>query len=135
MFRYADDVLSLNNSKIDDFVGSICPIETEITNTTDTAKSDVCLGLSLEIHSEGQLRMKLNDIVKKSLKIPMGQSESIYQSRRDNMMAKRKSTKGQTTINKKHTYKTKDRVTRNPLQIFHLHVATFQQLLTLCFLL
>jgi hypothetical protein len=40
---------------------------------------------------------------KKSLKIPKGQSESIY--RTDNTMAKRKkSTKGQTTINKRYTY-------------------------------
>jgi len=31
-------------------------------------------------------------------------------------MAKRKSTKGQTTLTK-HTYKTKDRVTRTPLKI------------------
>ena len=37
---------------------------------------------------------------KKSLKIPKGQSESVYRGRTDNTMAKRKSTKGQTTINK-----------------------------------
>jgi hypothetical protein len=36
--------------------------------------------------------------VKKSLKIPKGQSESVYRRRTDNTMAKRKSTKGQTTI-------------------------------------
>jgi hypothetical protein len=36
---------------------------------------------------------------KKSLKIPKGQSESVYR-RTDNTMAKRKSTKGQTTIYK-----------------------------------
>ena len=36
---------------------------------------------------------------KKSLKIPKGQSESLYR-RTDNTMAKRKSTKGQTTIYK-----------------------------------
>ena len=35
---------------------------------------------------------------KKSLKIPKGQSESVYRRRTDNTMAKRKSTKGQTTI-------------------------------------
>ena len=35
----------------------------------------------------------------KSLKIPKGQSESVYR-RTDNTVAKRKSTKGQTTINK-----------------------------------
>ena len=39
---------------------------------------------------------------KKSLKIPKGQSESVYR-RTDNTMAKRKSTKGQTTIYKTYT--------------------------------
>jgi hypothetical protein len=34
---------------------------------------------------------------KKSLKIPKGQSETVYRRRADNTMAKRKSTKGQTT--------------------------------------
>jgi hypothetical protein len=40
------------------------------------------------------------NVVKKSLKIPKGPSESVYRSRTDNTMAKRKNTKGQTTINK-----------------------------------
>ena len=44
------------------------------------------------------------------------QSESVYQRRTDNIMAKRKSTKEQTTINK-HTHKTKDQVTRTSLEI------------------
>ena len=48
---------------------------------------------------------------KKSLKIPKGQSEIVYRRRTDNKMATRKSTKGQTTIDK-----TKDRVTRTPLK-------------------
>ena len=42
-----------------------------------------------------------------------GQSETVYRRRMDNTMAKRKSTKGQTTTYK-HTHKTKDRVTRTP---------------------
>jgi hypothetical protein len=50
---------------------------------------------------------------KKSLKIPKGQSESVYRRRTDNTMVKRKSTKGQTTIYK-HTHKTKDRVKHEP---------------------
>ena len=37
---------------------------------------------------------------RKSLKIPKGQSESVYRRRTDNTMAKRKGTKGQTTIEK-----------------------------------
>jgi hypothetical protein len=36
--------------------------------------------------------------VKKSLKIPKGQSESVYRRRTDNTKAKRKRPKGQTTI-------------------------------------
>jgi hypothetical protein len=39
-------------------------------------------------------------LFKKSLKIPNGQSESVYQRRTDNTMAKRKSTKEQATIYK-----------------------------------
>ena len=50
----------------------------------------------------------------KSAKIPKGQSESVYRRRTENTMAKRKSTKGKTTIYK-HAYKAKDRVTRTPL--------------------
>jgi hypothetical protein len=38
--------------------------------------------------------------LKKSLKIPKGQSETVYRKRTDNTMAKRKRTKGQTTIDK-----------------------------------
>jgi hypothetical protein len=39
-------------------------------------------------------------LCRKSLKIPKGQSESVYRRRTDTTMAKRKSTKGKTTINK-----------------------------------
>ena len=38
------------------------------------------------------------DLNKKTLKIPKGQPENVY--RRNNTMANRKSTKGQTTIDK-----------------------------------
>jgi hypothetical protein len=41
---------------------------------------------------------------KKSLKIPKGQSESVYRRRTDNTMAKRKSTKGHKQRYTKHTY-------------------------------
>ena len=37
----------------------------------------------------------MHDWHKKSLKIPKGQSESVYRRRADNTMAKRKGTKGQ----------------------------------------
>jgi hypothetical protein len=41
---------------------------------------------------------KAFDLNKKSLKISKGPSETVYRRRMDNAMAKRKSTKGQTTI-------------------------------------
>ena len=53
--------------------------------------------------------------IKKSLKIPKGQSESVYRRRTDNTMAKRKRTKDKQRSTK-HTHKTKDRVTRTPLR-------------------
>jgi len=40
---------------------------------------------------------------KKSLKIPKGQSESVYRRSTDNTMTKRKTTKGQTTIYNTYT--------------------------------
>ena len=61
MFHYIDDVLSLNNSRFDDFVDRIYPIELEIKDTTDTDKSASYLDLHLEIDSEGRLRTKLYD--------------------------------------------------------------------------
>jgi hypothetical protein len=51
---------------------------------------------------------------KKSLRIPKGQSESVYRRRTDNTTANRKSTKWQRST--KHTHKTKDRETRTPLK-------------------
>ena len=44
-----------------------------------------------------------------------GAIKTVYRRRTDNTMAKRKSTKLQTTITK-HTHKTKDRATRTPLK-------------------
>ena len=50
------------------------------------------------------------------MKILKGASESVYRWKTDSTMAKRKSTKGQTTIYKAYAYNTKDRVTRTPLK-------------------
>jgi hypothetical protein len=58
-FRYIDDVVSLNNSMIGDFVVPIYPIELEIKDTTD--RSAPYLDLYLVIDSEGRLRTKLYD--------------------------------------------------------------------------
>ena len=50
-FRYIDDVLSLNNARLGDFVDRINPIELEIKDTTNTDRSDSYLDLHLEIGS------------------------------------------------------------------------------------
>ena len=47
IFRYIDDVLSLNNSRFGDFVDRIYPIELEIKDTTDTDRSASYLDLHL----------------------------------------------------------------------------------------
>jgi hypothetical protein len=58
----------------------------------------------------------IQHILKKSLKIPKGQSESLFRRRTDNTMAKRKVQKDKQRSTK-HTYKTKDRVTRTLVNI------------------
>ena len=60
-FRYIDDVLSVNNSRVGDFVDRIYPIDLVIKDTTDTDTSASYLDLHLEIDSEGRLRTKLYD--------------------------------------------------------------------------
>ena len=60
-FRYIDGILSLYNSRFDDFVHRIYPIELEIKDTTYTDRSASYLDLHLEIDSECQLRTKLYD--------------------------------------------------------------------------
>ena len=59
MFRYIDDVISVNNSKFDDFVDSIYLIESEIKDVTYTARSASYPDLHLVVDSGGRLRMKL----------------------------------------------------------------------------
>jgi hypothetical protein len=60
-FHYIDDVLSLNNSRLGDFVHRVYPIELEMQDTTDTDRSASYFYLHLEIDSEGRLRTKPND--------------------------------------------------------------------------
>ena len=59
--RYIDDVLSLNNSSIGDFVHRIYPIELKIKDTTHTDISASYLDIHREIESEERLRTKLYD--------------------------------------------------------------------------
>ena len=61
MFRYIDDVLSLNNSRLGDFVHRVYPIELEMKDTTHTDKSASYLDLQLEIDDEGRLGRKHYD--------------------------------------------------------------------------
>ena len=60
-FRYIDDILLLNNSKIGDFVDRIYPIELEIMHTTDTDRSASYFDLHLEIDNKGRLRTNFYD--------------------------------------------------------------------------
>ena len=48
-FCFIDDVLSLNNSKLDDYVDLISPIELEIKHSTDTARSASYLDLYISL--------------------------------------------------------------------------------------
>jgi hypothetical protein len=57
-FRCIDDFISLNNSRFDDFVDRIDPIELEIT---DTDRSASYLDLHLENDSEGRVITKHYD--------------------------------------------------------------------------
>ena len=58
-----DHIISLNNSRIGNFVDRIYPIELEIKDidTTDTDRSASYLDLHLEIDSEGWFRTKFYD--------------------------------------------------------------------------
>ena len=61
MFRYINDVLSLNNSRLGDLADRIYTIELEIKDTTYIDRYVSYLDLHLEIDSEGRLRTKLYD--------------------------------------------------------------------------
>ena len=60
-FRYIDDVLSLNNSRLGYFVDRIYPIYFDIMDTTDTDIPASYIDIHLEIDREGRLRTKLYD--------------------------------------------------------------------------
>jgi hypothetical protein len=59
MFRYIDDVISVNNSMFGDFVDRFYLIESEIKDATYTARFASYLDLHLVVDSGGRLRMKL----------------------------------------------------------------------------
>jgi hypothetical protein len=106
-----------NNSRFGDFVDRISPVELEIKDTTDTDRSASYLDIHLEIDSEDRLRTKLYD-KRDDLNLPIVNFPFIcsnipaapaYGGSKEKVQKdKQRSTK--------HTYKTKDRVTRTPLK-------------------
>ena len=58
-FRHIDDIISLNDSNVGDFVDRFYPTELQIKDTKDTAKSASFIALHLEIDSEVRLRTEL----------------------------------------------------------------------------
>ena len=70
--------------------------------------------LANEISNSAMFRS--GDFIKKSLKIPKGQSESAYQRRTDNTMAKRKKYKKTKNNLQNITIKTEGQVTQSPLK-------------------
>ena len=60
-FRYKDDVLSLNNPSVRDFIHRIDPKVLEIKDTTDIVKSASYLNLYIEIDNKEKLLIKLYD--------------------------------------------------------------------------
>ena len=58
MFRFIDDVISLNRSKLYDYVHRIYLIELQTRDTTYTIRSALYIDTHLEIDSKGRLRAK-----------------------------------------------------------------------------
>ena len=60
-FRYIDDVLSLNNPKLGDYIDVIYPQELQIQDTTDAGNWANYLDLRLEFYTNGGLTTQLYD--------------------------------------------------------------------------
>jgi hypothetical protein len=61
MFRFIDDVISLNSSKLCDYLHSIYLIELQTRDTTYTIRSALYVDIHLKIDSEDRLRTKPYD--------------------------------------------------------------------------
>ena len=61
IYRYIDDVLSINNPDFENYLGQMYPAELEIKDTTESNTSASYLDLLLSIESDGQLRTSLYD--------------------------------------------------------------------------
>ena len=60
-YRYIDDVLSINNTDFENYLGQMYPAELEIKHTTESNTSSSYLDLLLSIESDCQLRTSLYD--------------------------------------------------------------------------
>ena len=60
-YRYIDDVLSINNTEFEHFLGQINPAELEIKDTTESTTSASDLDLLLSIGRDGQLHTSIYD--------------------------------------------------------------------------
>ena len=61
LYRYIDDVLSINNPEFENYLGQIYPVEIEIKGTTENKTSASYLDLLLSIGRDGQLHISIND--------------------------------------------------------------------------
>ena len=61
IYRYVDDVLSINNPDFDNYLGQMHPAELEINDTTESNASASSLDLILSIRRDGQLRTSFYD--------------------------------------------------------------------------
>ena len=60
-YRYIDDVLSINNLDLENYLGQMYPPEFEIKDTTESNTSASYLDLLLSIGSDGHVRTSLYD--------------------------------------------------------------------------
>ena len=60
-YRYIDDVLSINNTEFENYLGQMYPAELEIKDTTENTTSASYLDLLLSIGRDGQLHTSIYD--------------------------------------------------------------------------
>ena len=60
-YRYIDDVLSINNTEFENYLGHMYPIELEIKDTTESNTSASYLDLLLSVGRDGQLHTSIYD--------------------------------------------------------------------------
>ena len=61
VYRYIDDVFSINNQKFENYLGHMYPVELEIKDTTESNTFTSYLDLLLSIGRDGQLHTSIYD--------------------------------------------------------------------------